>query len=449
MNQPIDIQDSSEAVSQTLSFDQALELAIRLHYANRLEHAEEIYCQLLEIAPEHADLMHFFGLLKHQRGYSEEGIAWIKNALLLAPDYLDAENNLGNIYLQLGHSDLAEPCFRRVVEHNPGFAAAHGNLGIVLRHCNRFDEAIESLLTAIELEPEAAHHYQNLGNVYRSVGDYPAAVNHYRKSLVLKPADAEAYSKLCRTLYLLGDIEQCVDTLREWLAHEPENPLARHMYSAYTRDKIPDRASDAYVRQTFDRFAASFDGVLNRLDYQAPFLVTTALQQLNQDTRAWHLLDAGCGTGLFGALAKPLVKRLDGVDLSPKMLERALARNVYTDLFEAELTEFLAKNVSMYDCISCVDTLCYFGDLNDVTAAASNALKYQGWFIFTVEKQQETGSDEGFHLNAHGRYSHTEIYLRNVLSQAGFTVRHFDTEVLRMEGGAPVIGFVITAQAIS
>ena len=37
------------------------------------------------------------------------------------------------------------------------------------------------------------------------------------------------------------------------------------------------------------------------------------------------MLDAGCGTGLCGPLLKPFAGRLDGVDLSPRMLAKAAA----------------------------------------------------------------------------------------------------------------------------
>jgi predicted TPR repeat methyltransferase len=63
-----------------------------------------------------------------------------------------------------------------------------------------------------------------------------------------------------------------------------------------------------------------------------------------------------------------------------------------------------------------------------------------------VEKQEEIDSDEGFRLNLHGRYSHTEAYLCNVLSRAGFLVQRLSAEMLRMESGVPVIGFVVSAQ---
>ncbi|NOU13269.1 MAG: tetratricopeptide repeat protein [Methylococcaceae bacterium] len=435
----------SEEASQQISLAEALQLAIRLHQANEFEFAQDIYQKLLDVTPDNPDLLHFFGLLKHQRGFSEDGAELIKKALILLPDYVDAENNLGNIYLQTGQPELAEPRFRRVLELNPKLAAAYGNLGIALKDLDNYSEAIELLLKATQLEPENAYHYQNLGNVYRKLKQYPEAVNMFRKSLELRPFDSEAYRKLSLTFYFMGEIEHCIEVLDQWLSHDPENPTALHMHAAYSRSNTPSRASDAYVRQTFDGFAASFDAVLKRLDYRAPFLVEDALLQLNPDTN-WNLLDAGCGTGLCGALVRPLVKRLVGVDLSSKMLERANARGVYDELIEAELTAFYSQANAEYDAMTCVDTLCYFGDLTEVISASVNSLKPKGYFLFTLEKLEEDGAEKVFRLNLHGRYSHTEAYVRKTLTNAGFQILRIENSVLRKEGREQVLGLVVTAQ---
>lgn len=434
-----------EEASQQISLEEALQLAMRLHQANEFEFAQDIYQKLLDVTPENPDLLHFFGLLKHQRGFSEDGAELIKKALDLIPDYVDAENNLGNIYLQTGQPELAEPHFRRVIERNPKLAAAFGNLGIALKDLENYREAIEYLLKATQLEPENAYHYQNLGNVYRKLKKYPEAVNMFRKSLELRPFDSEAYRKLSLTFYFMGEIEHCIEVLDQWLAHDPENPTALHMHAAYSRTNTPTRASDAYVRQTFDGFAASFDAVLKRLDYRAPYLVEDALQQLKPDSN-WSLLDAGCGTGLCGALVRPLVKRLAGVDLSPKMLERANARGVYDELIEAELTAFFSQANAEYDAMTCVDTLCYFGDLTEVLSASVNALKPTGYFLFTLEKLEEDQVEKGFRLNLHGRYSHSEAYVRKTLTNAGFQIQRIENSVLRKEGREQVEGLVVTAQ---
>ena len=49
------------------------------------------------------------------------------------------------------------------------------------------------------------------------------------------------------------------------------------------------------------------------------------------------VLDAGCGTGLCGALVAPFARRLLGVDLSEGMLAHAMEKSVYHELFKAKL----------------------------------------------------------------------------------------------------------------
>ena len=49
------------------------------------------------------------------------------------------------------------------------------------------------------------------------------------------------------------------------------------------------------------------------------------------------ILDLGCGTGLAGLAFQPLAARLDGVDLSPAMIEKARARGIYDHLDVADL----------------------------------------------------------------------------------------------------------------
>jgi len=431
---------------EELTLEQALQLAMRLHQSNYFEAAEEVYQKILNMAPGNPVVLHFLGLLKHQRGYSDDGLALIKASLESVPDYIDALNNLGNIYLQMGEPQLAESSFRRVLELNPQFVSAFGNLGVALKDLERYQEAIEYMLNAIEMEPRVAYHYQNLGNTYRAMREYRAAADMYRKSIELAPFDSESYRKLYRTFYLMGEKEQCLDVFNQWLAHDPDNPTAIHMHAACSGEEIPERASDDYVRQTFDGFAASFDGVLKKLDYKAPFLVQDALKNIIPTPENWHILDIGCGTGLSGALLRPFAKQLEGIDLSPKMLERAKARGVYDTLYEAELTAFLLDAKFKYDAITCVDTFCYFGDLTNAVNASVRVLKPKGWFVFTLEKFESDGSSQNFHLNFHGRYSHSESYVRQSLTNAGYQINRIDQAILRKECGEEVVGLVVTAQ---
>src|SRR4029078_9307415 len=108
--------------------------------------------------------------------------------------------------------------------------------------------------------------------------------------------------------------------------------------------------SDAFIETTFDSFAATFDSKLAQLSYRAPALVTETLKQRGvTPSKTLDILDAGCGTGLCGALIAPYARRLVGVDLSERMLAEARNRNVYDELLKGELSAYLADCTEMFD----------------------------------------------------------------------------------------------------
>jgi len=201
------------------------------------------------------------------------------------------------------------------------------------------------------------------------------------------------------------------------------------------------------VETLFDDFANSFDAKLAMLDYRAPSLIAQAVaQRVGEARRALAVLDAGCGTGLCGPLLAPYARRLEGVDLSERMLAKAQARQVYDALAKAELTAFLeAAAAGACDLVVSADTLCYFGDLRCVVLAAAKALRPQGWLIFTVEASAGPAG-AAFQLNPNGRYSHRESYLRAVLADAGLAVDGLERVHLRMENLKPVEGWLVSCR---
>jgi len=418
--------------------------AIQSHQEGKLGEAEKIYRAVLQAIPNQADACHFFGVLLHQRGRSEEGIEYIQRAIVGNPGYVDAHNNLGNVYKETGDVENAVAAYRTVLGFAPDHAGALNNLGVVLKDLGEYEEAVLSLRKAIALEPSRADYHQNLGNAYRKQGDFEKSAEAFRQSIALKPYQADAYKNLWRTLYLARQFEDAAKVLRQWLEFDPDNPVAQHTYAAHRGGgQIPERASDGYVRQTFDGFAGSFDNVLERLDYRAPGLVGKAVGAVRNPPQG-HLvvLDAGCGTGLCGPLLRPYAERLIGVDLSPKMLAKAVGRQAYEELVEAELVGYLEQKPASFDLVVSADTLVYFGDLEPFLQAARNALLPGGHLVFTLEKG---GDGQGFKLNIHGRYSHALDYVGTALAGAGLRSVSIEEATLRKEAGEPVPGLVVTA----
>ncbi len=441
-----DIQTAQEETPE-LSLGEALGLALQLHREKAHEGAEALYRRIIEAAPELADAYHFLGVLCHERGRSAEGVAMIRRAIELVPDFPGFYNNLGNIHVQCGQLSEATACYGRAIELAPDDANLHNNYGALLKAEGRFEEAAARFRHSMALDPHNARAYNNMGLLHAALGQTAEAIRYYCESINRIPGHPEAHKLLGLTYYSLGRHEEAAEVFRQWVEVAPDHPVARHLHAACSGQGVPERAADDYVEYTFDRFASSFEEQLNlKLSYQAPQLCAAALSRHVGARRGLDLLDAGCGTGLCGPLVAPLCARLAGVDLSGGMLDLAATKGVYTELEKAELTQFLLGQAAVWDVIMSADTLCYFGDLQQVAAAAAGALKKEGLLVFTVEQADDEAAPDGFRINPHGRYSHTRRHVQEVIRAAGLDLLEAGEDSLRTEGGKPVRGLVVVAR---
>lgn len=118
-------------------------------------------------------------------------------------------------------------------------------------------------------------------------------------------------------------------------------------------------ASDAV--ELYDEWASSYDTDLSG-DYASPQrAVEAVIKNLDDSKPRLKILDAGCGTGLVGecfqksALAGKFT--IDGLDVTPGMLEVARKKGIYQDLETADLTKPINRTDGSYDVVTCVGTL--------------------------------------------------------------------------------------------
>jgi predicted TPR repeat methyltransferase len=372
----------------------------------------------------------------------------MNRAVAQAPAHPDLRSNRGNILKTMGRLDEAEADYRAALAVRPDDANALSNLGTVLRERGRLEDAERMLRKAIALQPTHAEAYLNLGNVLSAQQRLPEAAEAHRVALRLRPSAVDSYRQLGTSLYAIGAIGEAAMVYRKWLALSPDSPEAAHLLAGCTGVDVPGRASDAYVRAAFDLFAESFDRALARIEYRAPALVSEAASALaGERAGSLDVLDVGCGTGLCAEGLRPLARSLTGVDLSEKMLARARARGAYDALEQAELTAFLRQHPASYDLVVSADTLVYFGALEEAMAGAAGALRPGGHLLFTVERSEDGDAPAGYRIHPHGRYSHTESYLRRVLPDAGLQVLSVTAVQLRKEAGQWVAGSLVTGRS--
>lgn len=107
------------------------------------------------------------------------------------------------------------------------------------------------------------------------------------------------------------------------------------MSNSFLDNAYVERDADA-TRTMYDDWAASYEAEVTANRYATPARCAEALADLVED-RSVPLLDFGCGTGLAGLAFKQAgFDVIDGVDLSPTMIEQARAKGIYRSIAQIE-----------------------------------------------------------------------------------------------------------------
>jgi protein O-GlcNAc transferase len=213
---------------QTLTIQQATNLAIKNHQAGNLPKAESIYQQILKVDPNQTDALHYLGLIAHQVGENDRAVKLISDALKIKPDYAEAHCNLGLTLKDLGQLNDAVASYNKALAIKPDFALAYSNKGIALKALGQLDEAVSSYRKALNINPNYAEAYSNLGNAFQELGKFHEAVESFNKSITLKPNYAEAYSNLGNVLRELGRLDESLSNSRKALILKPDYAKAHN-----------------------------------------------------------------------------------------------------------------------------------------------------------------------------------------------------------------------------
>jgi predicted TPR repeat methyltransferase len=294
--------------------------------------------------------------------------------------------------------------------------------------------ALAEAREAVSLNPDVAVAVLALGDALLAVDALPTAIAELQRALRLDPDLVRARELIAVAWLKAGEADKALENLLAL-----ENPPAE-MIAACQAIKAAPRSDAGYIRHLFDQFSADYDKrMLVDLEYAAPQILADLFALVMPGREKLSILDLGCGTGLAGAVFRPLASRLDGVDLSPAMVEKARLRDIYDHLQVADLETALSAPGPGYDLILAADTLVYLGDLKRVFEGAHARLHSAGVFLFTVER----AAGEGFELGPKRRWRHTEVYLRDLAKQTGFEVAGLVAAAPRHEANQPVEGFAV------
>jgi predicted TPR repeat methyltransferase len=322
-----------------------------------------------------------------------------------------------------GHLEMAADLIAKAISVNGHMPEFHYNLAIVLRAQDKLKEAAASYKRAILLKPDYANAHNNLGNIWKTLGKRDEARACFERALLCKPGNVDTHYNLGILCSDSGDREEAARHFHRCLDLDPDDARGAGMLLTHLGLAIvPERTPQAQLLNIYDVRSRFWD---QESTYFGHALVAEGLQK-HASAAKLDILDIGCGTGLVGAQVRPLAGRLDGVDISLAMLEKARDKKIYDRLDQADLVSFMSEHKGSYDAVLSAATLIHFGNLQAVFQAAALCLRDNGLFVFTLFSNENDRADFAVAANdklaQSGCYTHRAQYVERLAPACRFSV---------------------------
>jgi predicted TPR repeat methyltransferase len=341
-----------------------------------------------------------------------------------------------------GEPERAIALLERTLSSGRGGLMTRLALGRAYLAAGNTDAALRDLRAAQALAPGIADAALALGEALMAAGHLPAAVAEFQRAARLDPDFAPARYALGLAWLEAGEADRALEIL-DTLAGTTFADQAAAKIAFARALKTTDRSPPGYVRHLFDQFSSGYDArMLGELNYRAHLILRALADLVLADRHELDVLDLGCGTGLTGAAFSDIARRLDGVDLSPRMIECARARGIYQQLTLADLEDALAEDGPSYDLILAADTFVYIGNVEPALRGARRRLKPGGFVLFTTERLD----GPGYELGPKRRYRHSEDCVRSAAGRCGLDLMGIVHCCPRLEAHQPVDGLAVVLQ---
>src|SRR3984893_6954324 len=246
-------------------------------------------------------------------------------------------------------------------------------------------------------------------------GDLAAAADLLSQATELAPGFASAWFTLGEIREQLGEREAAIAAFRKALIADPDDRHGASLHLVLLGAQELSAMPQAYVRALFDQYAPKFETALvDDLGYRGPALLFKAVLAARLAVRKpaffKRAIDLGCGTGLAATAFAREVDRFIGIDLSPRMIERARSTGLYAELEVADMVQGLSsKPDASADLVLAADAMVYLSDRARALREWTRVLVTGGLLAYTVE----THGGEGVFIAKGQRYAHGASHVRS------------------------------------
>ncbi len=389
--------------------------------------------------------IHLLGAhLAEWAGRVDDAIHHTRRAAALSPQWAFPRAELATLLNRHQQTAAALEAAEKAVSLAPQDPDLLYRMAEVARQALNPRMALQWLERAATLDPQNADVRRMMARDLTQLGAHPEAMQTYDWLVTRDPLDAEARLGRLKVALELGDREFAQSDARVLVAQHPQDPIYA-FWDRVASGAVPPRQPAAMTRALFDSYAPVFDQhLVEGLQYRVPERVAALMTERHPD-HAVDLLDLGCGTGLLARRLKRGAGHWVGVDLSPRMLERAAKLQRYNELHQSDLLAFLKKSPAQrYSVVAACDVFIYAGDLTEVVPEVARNLKVGGHFIVSCESARP--GEPNLVLRPSHRYAHQASHLTALCTAAGLTDVRVENTTIRVEDDQPIAGFLLIAR---
>ncbi len=418
----------------------AMTRAVQHQEAGNLSQAEALYRQVLDAQPHEHNARYRLAVVCQLQGRTAEAIFLYQQLLQIKPDSAQVQNNLAMAYASQGQFAEALACCREAVRLRPDCAEFFNNLGTIHNARGELDPARDAFRQAVALKPQYPAAWMNLSLVYVSQQRWQEAAACFQKVLVYEPNHPAALGALGDIFYFhLGKLGEALRCYRQLLVLWPDNAKARLFVDALSGVTQRAQVPADFILAEYESLAGQWDEKVRQRGDRSPQWLRAALEPA-PPPRSLTVLDLGCGTGLCGLQFREWAAALIGVDLSPKMLDKARARGIYDELILSDVVAAVRARPGAFDLIVAADVLLYLGELGPLFDAAYQALRPGGRFAFTVDLLEGAGD---YRLTPWVHFAHSRSYLQQSAAKAHLEEVYVKDVVFPRNDGKEAAGLVI------
>ncbi|MGD9638243.1 MAG: methyltransferase domain-containing protein [Alphaproteobacteria bacterium] len=412
-------------------------------------------------------------------GILTTALTFFENALLYDNSNTEALVACGECFYDLGQFNESFEHFKKALFIEPENRYLWRCCCQSLALTSNFFDAIQFCESMLSKWPDCGQTHILLAKLYQRNKDFEKAKSHYHEALFLgfntaevcfdlglmlldteQPKEAAenlsrsiregfanpvVYFYLGKAFINLADNKTAVANFNKYLEFTETDDLGAANFIKSCDEKTA-ALPPVYIKELFDQYADNFDeSLVEKLNYTVPTKIADEISKIAAKQKI-DILDLGCGTGLAGEAVKNFAQILWGIDISPNMVEIAKNKNIYDDLIVSNISEITIEQ--KFDVVIAGDVLVYFGELETIFSLASSLLKSGGYFIASVESDNDEAGDDGFIFKESRRFGHNHNYIESLAKKNNFSIHNLQKITPRYEKGSPLNGYLFTLHKI-